>query len=142
MNGIRQHLFSLLMNSHQHTKEGRARAQHLADCLRADATLGIVEVPRNAAWTGSAWSWPVPRVAELAVREGQAEVGVALFKRHLTPDEARLLAAQLIDAAWTAGGEPSRVERRAAMSTFWASREAEEKAQSAPTDLLGLLGAM
>lgn len=139
MSEVHDRLIARFMVSLQHTEKDRAFADHLANCVQADACLGVVTIERDAAWNGGGWTWRVPSVAELAVAEGQAVVGLALFKRQLSPDEARHLAAQLIDAAGTAGGEPTRAQNRAAMAQLWADREAAPRPE--PVDLLDMLGA-
>lgn len=134
---VHDRLVARFMVSLQHTKKDRDFARHLAHCVQADLSLGVVGVERDGTATSTGVSWRVPGVAELAVADGQESVGLALFKRQLTPDEARHLAAQLIDAAHEARVQPSRARNRAAMAQFWASRKPAQ--QQEPSDLLDLL---
>lgn len=120
--------------------EMRKLASNLASAIMASRGLGVVLIPLEPSTTaGVGTVRVVPGVAEVRDQYDAANPLVSLrllAGAQMTPAAARLLAAQLIDAARVSESEVIWAERRRNREAM-ASQAARPKAD--PVDLLDLL---
>lgn len=96
---IGKKLAARISRSTQPTAEGRRLADHLAGCILADATLGVVEV-RPATSDGRAvWRTPVSTITITPTGDGAWSPAIAIARGTITIEQAERIAADLLAAA-------------------------------------------
>lgn len=96
---LRKALTERMSRSTQPTAEGRHFADHLASCLLADATLGIVQVRPFAIGGDPVWRTPVSMVTITPAGDGSWSPAVVVARGTMSIEQAEEVAAGLLAAA-------------------------------------------